>query len=150
MKYKLNQQYWKKMIWNWIDNPRDHSFLDTAGLLCSDRFSDAAAKHACRSARPTLSFCCVMERLFVISAGSSSRLEIEEAGRCSPYGWHTCGSPPWGVYYESWWLWDLNTIQGKFHKVFNDAANQKNIELVSILKLEWVDSVRFNTWRTVA
>lgn len=88
-------------------NPRDHWLPDIAGLLCSDRFSNAAVKYV-RSGTPlTPSFCGVMERLSVISAGLSSRLQNEEAGRCSPYGWHTCGSPPWGIYYESC---DLHTV----------------------------------------
>lgn len=93
-------------------NPRDHSFPDTAGLLCSDRFSNAAVDDVCSGITTdnVLSFCCVKEPLFAISAGSSSRLKSEEAGRCSPYGWHTCGSPPGGIYYESLSRWDLNTV----------------------------------------
>lgn len=51
-----------------------------------------SARAAARN--PKLSFCCVMEGQFAISAGSSSRLENEEAGRCSPYGWHTYGLAP--------------------------------------------------------
>lgn len=116
---------------------------DIAGLLCSDRLRNAAVKCVCSSTQLTV--------LFEISAGSSSRLKNEEAGRRSPYGWHTCGPPPRGIYYESW---DLNTVWNKFHKVFNDAVYQKSANRVSRIyinsKIGMSRLSKLNARRTVA